>query len=235
MEGTKVIEWTDAEKNKQKIVKRKVVKGHEKSYGYMLGIVGSVLPTVVIGVVLMGTCVYRANKQKEEFAAYADTGEVGQIEPRGLVDVRVIDRVPDERFPGMFPAGKPELVVKTPTPIIEVEVVEKVAEIEQSDVLVWEGTARYSYYWPPLGGINCEEPCEMMAGGDLWNGYVGVAVACPVEWDLGSRVVLPFGEFVCMDRGGMIVFIDGIPWIDHLSPEAFYNYGYLMEVRVYEY
>jgi len=96
---------------------------------------------------------------------------------------------------------------------------------------------RYSHYWPPLGGVNCGwwvdgECVSHMASGYRWQDWVGRAVACPTEWPFGTHILFEGTTWTCMDRGGMIRFVDGIPWVDFLTPSAAYGYGTIVQVRV---
>lgn len=70
---------------------------------------------------------------------------------------------------------------------------------------------RYSYYYPPLGGVNCrtfeDGVCtSKMASGDRWEDYLNLAVACDSKIPLGTKikVVAPEevkGTYICLDRG----------------------------------
>jgi hypothetical protein len=73
-----------------------------------------------------------------------------------------------------------------------------------------------------------------MASGQPWENWVDRAIACPLEWPFGTKVrLLDFNrEFVCMDRGGKIKFVDGIPWVDTLTKEALTNYGAVIVAEV---
>jgi len=96
---------------------------------------------------------------------------------------------------------------------------------------------RYSNYWPPLGGPNCATfvngVCiSKMASGKPWADYVDLAVACPPEWAFGKQVIFEGRTYTCLDRGGMIKYVDGIPWIDFLTPKAAYPYGTIVTVQI---
>jgi hypothetical protein len=87
-------------------------------------------------------------------------------------------------------------------------------------------TVKLSYYWPPLGGINCDvidgrEECETMASGEPFLPYVGRALACPDDFDIGTTFCIDqLGCWVCRDRGGAIVKDpkSGAYWVDLLYP-----------------
>lgn len=225
------ISYRDYKGELRAIRKGKEKEGHERDAGYLLSILGSVGPTLVIGAILIGTCVYRGNKQQEEFRAMATAGVERQSQ---LSSVRIATRTP--RPPEMMP-GQPK-VTPMPTPTnTEMPTSERIEELafrEWQDKIIYQGDARYSYYWPPLGGINCEEPCDIMASGQPWRDFVGIAVACPGEFPIGSYVELPFGTFQCLDRGSAIIFQDGIPWIDHLSDRPVVNWSTIIPITVYD-
>jgi len=99
----------------------------------------------------------------------------------------------------------------------------------------------YSYYWPPLGGINCDvvdgvEECEYMANGQKVKDYVGVAWACPEEIEFGSYLYIVELDLygVCKDRGEMIVCDDDGCWFDHLISSGLMYWGTEINVEVYE-
>ena len=96
---------------------------------------------------------------------------------------------------------------------------------------------RYSHYWPPLGGPNCAtfvggKCISKMANGQPWEKYVDIAVACPPEWAFGRKVIFEGNTYTCMDRGGKIKYVEGIPWIDFLTPKAAYPYGSVITVQI---
>lgn len=99
---------------------------------------------------------------------------------------------------------------------------------------------RVSHYWPPLGPPNCGEFTNQvcvsrMASGEPWEDWVDKAIACPLEWEFGTRLVIAGRDWVCMDHGGAIVIQDSIAWVDMLTPEALYAYGTVVEaVRLSE-
>jgi len=121
-------------------------------------------------------------------------------------------------------------VVEMPAP----PAIETQTEAEDSTALT---PIRYSYYWPPLGGPNCSRfvggKCiSKMANGEPWEDFVGEAVACPPQWGFGTTIELDGNVWTCRDRGGMVVFEDGIPWVDFLRPDAAYLYGTILMVQV---
>ena len=97
--------------------------------------------------------------------------------------------------------------------------------------------ARYSWYWPPLGGPNCatyvDGQCiSKMASGRPWADFVGEAIACPPEWTFGTSIIFEGRMWYCMDRGGKIKFVDGIPWVDFLTPSPNHTYGEIITVEL---
>jgi len=111
---------------------------------------------------------------------------------------------------------------------------------QEKEYKIYEG--KYSYYWPPLGGINCDvvdgrEECEYMASGLLFKDYVGIAFACDPSIPMYSVVYVEqlnlWGR--CLDRGSMIrQDQDGLFWFDHLIDEPFIPYGDHITVRIYD-
>ena len=121
------------------------------------------------------------------------------------------------------------------SPAISAETVETV--LAESDTGYINMNIRYSHYWPPLGGPNCSNfvagKCiSNMASGKPWADYVDLAVACPPEWPFGRQVIFEGNTYTCLDRGGKIKYVEGIPWIDFLTPKAAYPYGSIITVQV---
>jgi hypothetical protein len=101
-------------------------------------------------------------------------------------------------------------------------------------------SGRYSYYWPPLGGINCNrvngfDDCEHMATGLKVADYIGIAWACvpeiPVYTVIHVRELDLWGR--CLDRGGAIVIQDGLYWFDHLHEYPQVKWGSGITVELY--
>lgn len=67
-----------------------------------------------------------------------------------------------------------------------------------------------TWYDPELGGINCADPCDQYANGEIvieshYFGNENQTAACIPEW-LGRSVTIPgLGTFKCRDTGGAIV------------------------------
>jgi hypothetical protein len=99
-------------------------------------------------------------------------------------------------------------------------------------------TVRVSHYWPAYGGTNCSrfvngECISRMASGERWQDWIGRAAACPIEWEFGTQIILPGGEFFsCQDRGSAIRYVGGITWIDLLVKEPPVAFGTLLEVTI---
>ena len=100
---------------------------------------------------------------------------------------------------------------------------------------------RASHYWPDLGGINCSHfvngHCTAhMANGKPWQSYINIAIACPIEMPFGTKIIVNNKTWICMDRGGKIIYgNDGIPWIDFLSessPFDGYQYGAVFDAII---
>lgn len=96
---------------------------------------------------------------------------------------------------------------------------------------------RTSHYWPPLGGPNCArfengECVSRMSSGEAWQDWAERAIACPTEWEFGTRLDVAGREWVCMDRGGAIVIEDGIAWVDMLTPIGLFPHGTVLEATL---
>lgn len=71
--------------------------------------------------------------------------------------------------------------------------------------LIFSGVApaKVTEYAPGLGGINCQEPCNITASGAPVE--PGVTAACGPDYPFGTQVYIPgYGWRTCQDRGGMI-------------------------------
>lgn len=111
-------------------------------------------------------------------------------------------------------------------------------ENEQKKYLLNRGTYEflgiYSYYWPPLGGINCDTnpdgspECEYTASGALVSDWIGNGCACPASVPFGSDIYIRELDIhlTCIDRGGLI-YVDGFGryWIDQLIEQPLIPYG----------
>lgn len=98
-------------------------------------------------------------------------------------------------------------------------------------------TAKVSHYWPPLGGYNCSKftagKCvARMASGLRWQDWVDRAVACPAELPFGTKVYAFGQEWICQDRGGMIVREGSVYWFDFLTEKSPAPYGSYDEVII---
>ena len=130
----------------------------------------------------------------------------------------------------------------TPIPIIQTVIVPQIQYIEVTPTPkpnVYPG--RYSWYWPPLGGINCDrdssgnEECEYMANGEKWISWVNIGAACPVEWAFGTQIKIIEANVIltCVDRGGAIVReSDGVYWIDQLTENPIFYWSKSITIEV---
>lgn len=102
--------------------------------------------------------------------------------------------------------------------------------------------SKYSYYWPPLGGINCDvikdkEECLYLASGAYGPDNVGIAWACPADFPFYSTIYIReldiWGR--CLDRGGAIRKDprDGLYWFDQLLDFGLLYWSEEMTVEVY--
>ena len=139
--------------------------------------------------------------------------------------------------PAPAAAAMPDRTIRRAVAVVESPVVEAPVP-EPGPVVTGEMvTIRYSRYDPALGGVNCSRfvggVCiSNMASGKPWAPWMERACACPPEWAFGTVVVLDGQRWTCMDRGGKIKFVDGIPWVDFLTRTPQYSYGQIIEVEV---
>lgn len=157
-------------------------------------------------------------------------------------------------------------IVQTPTPhVVQIEIVtptprptqipadvpnSPVAEPSRVEDALPDGysrqllVGRFSNYWPPYGGTNCFDDCELFADGTrvdqaIMEGWR--VVACPADWLLGTRFEWPPDSghvWTCRDRGediysyvaesGLVVY-----WFDFLSPTAFVDFGSYIQLQVW--
>lgn len=100
---------------------------------------------------------------------------------------------------------------------------------------------KYSYYWPPLGGANCDTQngvleCEYMANGYKVADFVGIGWACDAKIPLGYIIEVVelniWGE--CTDRGYTIKQDhDGLYWFDQLIGYPLTSWEAPITVRTY--
>lgn len=111
---------------------------------------------------------------------------------------------------------------------------------------------RVSRYWPPLGGVNCAhfvngDCLSAVSGckpwvddwlgkekvcGKSWEELKGWVTACPLEWPFGTRVKVLEKEWICVDRGGAIQYVDGIPWVDLMSDTTLVSFGSIRKAQI---
>lgn len=72
-----------------------------------------------------------------------------------------------------------------------------------------------------------------MANGEAWQDWIDKdVIACPYQWNFGTRVEIGGIIYTCKDRGGAIIFDGETYWVDMLVNEPRYSYGTIMEGRV---
>jgi len=96
---------------------------------------------------------------------------------------------------------------------------------------------RVSHYWPPLGGTNCAnyangECNSKLANGKRWQEWVGLAIACPPEFEFGTKLKIGNRVWECMDRGSKIQTDGDLYWVDMLTYEALYDYGEIVKAEI---
>lgn len=95
-------------------------------------------------------------------------------------------------------------------------------------------SVKVSHYWPPLGGPNCAYfsggVClSRMASGKPWHEWVDRALACPKEIPFGTIFYIFDKEWVCLDRGGKVISLGKVIWVDLLTPKAPVPYGTIVD------
>lgn len=101
---------------------------------------------------------------------------------------------------------------------------------------------KYSYFYPPYGGINCDiqygkEECIYMASGEVALDWYGVAWACDASIPFQSIIYIRELDLygICKDRGGAIKLDDdGLYWFDHLHQFGLLFWSEKITVEVYE-
>lgn len=61
-----------------------------------------------------------------------------------------------------------------------------------------------------------------------------IAIACPVELEFGTKIIVEGREWVCLDRGGAIVYDGYAYWIDQLTASPEYPFGTIVEATMVE-
>ena len=124
--------------------------------------------------------------------------------------------------------------ITTPTPQLIATIPQSATAIPE---VVPELRARLSHYWPAWGPPNCHSTnwhngicsAALYDGNRFreWQEYVGIGLACPIEFKLGTEFNIPgFGQFICIDRGGAInILPDGTFFLDLLTTEQPYIRG----------
>lgn len=97
---------------------------------------------------------------------------------------------------------------------------------------------KISHYNPFVGGVNCltfvdGECISTMANGERWQDWMGKAIACPHQLPFETRIVIDGKEWICKDRGNLIVFDSYAYWIDQLTENPEYDFGTLKEAIMY--
>lgn len=135
--------------------------------------------------------------------------------------------------------GATSVPVVTPTPVVTstpvvtpTSVITPTAAVPTPTPMPTPIILGYSYYWPPLGGVNCrllqDGTCSpYMASGQLWRDWVGRAVA--VGFEMLDR--MPIGSCWLRNTDGKQFFVQDIcpacgdRYIDFLSPRQEYPWG----------
>jgi hypothetical protein len=100
-----------------------------------------------------------------------------------------------------------------------------VKKVETKDIIV-----KVSHYWPDLGGVNCltfkNGHCQShMANGQDWEDWVDIAIACPPELKLGTKIKILGRIWICKDRGSKRTYDGNAYWVDMLTRQTPIAYG----------
>ena len=122
-----------------------------------------------------------------------------------------------------------------PAPVIEQPAIPVVEEKVSVGTNIMVKVSRYD---PALGGVNCfsfvnGECISHMSSGLHWQEYMDVAIACPAELPFWTKIYIrndagKIREWICLDRGGAILYQDGVYWIDQLTRNPEYAFGTVM-------
>lgn len=162
------------------------------------------------------------------------------ISPLGLVQQQEAKPTSEEQLllPDRLPTNSP--IRPTATPLLPpLPSATPIPAVDFSAVPL--SLARFSNYWPPYGGQNCDADCEHLADGSSWRELYAQGLriaACPAQFPFGTLIEFPPGSgqvWNCLDHGGSITMAaDGSWfWLDFLDPVAFVDYGSWIWVKVH--
>ena len=83
---------------------------------------------------------------------------------------------------------------------------------------------RAGWYYPPLGGTNCVEPCDLTGDGTPVESGYGWIAGCPIEWWNNWLDLEYAGRWQCRDTGGIV-------WVQY--GEVYSQYGWTTEWFIY--
>lgn len=91
-------------------------------------------------------------------------------------------------------------------------------------------TVAYSHYWPPYGGVNGG---SRVATGELAVEWQNTGIACPLEYEFGTKLLFADRVWTCVDRGSLIRHTSaGLPIIDFMEQHARYGHKTPIEVGI---
>ncbi len=210
------ISWQTRPKQWRPFLHERVVSGDGFSFGSFASFIAFI---AVIGIWL-----YSARPMLGSFAEFI--GVKKHTEPN-------IGQTINTPTPGAISAFPVQANTPIPTKTLEptTSPVGPTAETLETTYEVING--KYSWYYPPMGGYNCDEvdgkpECEHLANGDLYTSWLDTGIACPVDYPLGSvAYVRELDKFyTCVDRGSLITCDDdNICWFDFLTAKPDLDYG----------
>lgn len=172
----------------------------------------------------------------------ATTGQVEVVAtPQGQIVYESVIGPGPTPTPGLpfLPTVQPAITYQTEVPT-SVPVVDSFLKDFPNGAYYADGF--YSWYWPPFGGINCDQnpdgsdECTYLANGDRFDFWIDRGCACPAELPFGTRIYIKqTGDtYICVDRGGAIVVDGGAFWIDVLTDKPDMLWSSPIDIVIYQ-
>lgn len=73
-----------------------------------------------------------------------------------------------------------------------------------------------------------------MSSGLRWQDYMDYAIACPIELEFGTKIMIGNKVWECLDRGSAIVYDGYVYWVDQLTANPEYEFGEVVEAIIIE-
>lgn len=126
-----------------------------------------------------------------------------------VLDVSAVPTITMTRTPTNTVTPMPT-VTPLPTRVYEPIALGIAGEVQCFNCAPFSAKVRITNYDPLAGDINCFDYADgycwsPTSSGLHWKAVWGFAMACPMEWPLGTWVQIDgIGSFICLDRGEMI-------------------------------